>query len=93
MSTMIRDGFRQGTTGYIEDWVATFMPWGFRLAEVRGPVTIWWGDEDPLVSRAHTQTLASGVPNARLAVVRGGGHSIAFAEWRSILSSVDVRHG
>jgi pimeloyl-ACP methyl ester carboxylesterase len=91
MSTMIREAFRQGTTGYVEDWVATFLPWGFRLADVRGPVTIWWGDEDPLVSRAHTQRLADGVSGARLAVVRGGGHSIAFAEWRSILSSVDVK--
>jgi pimeloyl-ACP methyl ester carboxylesterase len=91
MSTMIREAFRQGTTGYVEDWVATFLPWGFRLADVRGPVTIWWGDEDPLVSRAHAEKLAGGVPDARLAVVRGGGHSIAFAEWRSILASVDVR--
>jgi pimeloyl-ACP methyl ester carboxylesterase len=88
MSRMVREGFRQGTAGYVEDWVATFRPWGFRLADVQRPATVWWGDKDPLVSRAHTQRLAAGIPGASLVIVPGGGHSIAITEWRAILASV-----
>jgi pimeloyl-ACP methyl ester carboxylesterase len=89
MSRMMREGFRQGTVGYVEDWVATFQPWGFRLADVHRPATVWWGDADPFVSRAHADRLASGIPDARLAVLPGGGHSIALTEWRAILASVE----
>jgi pimeloyl-ACP methyl ester carboxylesterase len=88
MSRMVREGFRQGTVGYVEDWVATFQPWGFRLADVQRPATVWWGDDDPLVSGAHTELLAAGIPGARLVVVPGGGHSIAITQWRAILASV-----
>jgi pimeloyl-ACP methyl ester carboxylesterase len=88
MSRMMGEAFRHGTVGYVEDWVATFQPWGFRLADVQRPATVWWGEDDPLVSGAHTKRLAAGIPGARLVVVPDAGHSIAIAQWRAILASV-----
>ena len=44
------------------------------LHELRQPTLVLSGDEDPLVPLANARFLARRIPNARLAVVRGGGH-------------------
>ena len=88
LETMFTEGARQGAAGYVDDWIATVLPWGFRLADVARPVAIWWGDRDPLTPRADTEHLASAVPGARLRIVSGEGHSLPFRHWSAVLDSL-----
>lgn len=45
-----------------------------RLPQVRCPVTIVWGDRDPLIPLAHGQAMAAALPRATLEVLAGVGH-------------------
>jgi pimeloyl-ACP methyl ester carboxylesterase len=91
---MFREGFRQGSRGWLDDWVATFEDWGFRLADVTRPVAVWRGDEDRLSTATDSERLAGSLPAATLRTVPGGGHSLATTHWRPILDSVlDPRTG
>jgi pimeloyl-ACP methyl ester carboxylesterase/glycosidase len=85
LRTMFEEGFRQGIAGFEADWLATYRSWGFRLGDVGVPVDVWWGDADPLSSRAHSEALAARIPRATLRVVAGGGHLIVATEWDRIL--------
>jgi pimeloyl-ACP methyl ester carboxylesterase/glycosidase len=88
LKTMMREAFRQGIGGFEDDWIATYATWGYRLAEVSGPVQIWWGDADGLSSRAHAEALAVGVEGAALHVVPGAGHLIGATHWEAILATL-----
>jgi pimeloyl-ACP methyl ester carboxylesterase len=88
LATMFREAFRQGTSGFRDDWIATIRPWGFRLADVDRPVDVWWGDADQLTDRRHTLALAAGIRSARLTIVEGAGHSVLAAAWPAILGNL-----
>lgn len=89
LAAMFTEGARQGVAGYVDDWIATVLPWGFRLADVARPVAIWWGDRDPLTPRSDTEHLGSTVPGARTRITPGEGHSLPFRHWSAILDSLD----
>ncbi|HET7703960.1 MAG TPA: alpha/beta hydrolase, partial [Candidatus Limnocylindrales bacterium] len=88
LESMFAEGFRQGSAGFEADWLASYRPWGFRLADVRVPVDVWWGDADRLSSRGHADALVARIPEARFHLVPGGGHSIAATEWSAILDAL-----
>jgi len=88
MLTWLREGARQGTAGYVEDWIAELGPWGFRLDEVTRPTFIWWGEEDDLTPRVHTDALASGLPGAHVVVYPGEGHLAPVTHWAEMLAAV-----
>ena len=46
-----------------------------RLHRVSSPALVIWGERDGMVPRAHGETYAQRIPNAKLAVVPGAGHS------------------
>jgi pimeloyl-ACP methyl ester carboxylesterase len=52
--------------------------WGFdardRLGEISAPTLVLHGDEDRIVPLANGETLAAGIPDARLEVLPGAGH-------------------
>jgi pimeloyl-ACP methyl ester carboxylesterase len=49
------------------------MPWS-----IRTPTLVLTGDDDPVVPAANSRLLARWLPNARLRVLPGGGHLVAF---------------
>ena len=53
----------------ISGW--TSLPW---LGSLRQPTLVLAGDDDPIVPLVNGRILARCIPNARLHVVRGGGH-------------------
>jgi poly(3-hydroxyalkanoate) depolymerase len=53
----------------ISGW--TSLPW---LRSLRQPTLVLAGDDDPIVPLVNGRILARCIPNARLRVVRGGGH-------------------
>jgi pimeloyl-ACP methyl ester carboxylesterase len=73
MQQWMREAARQGSTGLVEDWIAEQQPWGFALSDVEHRVNVWWGEEDALVERAHTDYLASTLPRATLVTYPGEG--------------------
>jgi pimeloyl-ACP methyl ester carboxylesterase len=53
----------------ISGW--TSLPW---LHTIRAPTLVLAGDEDPIVPPANARLLSRCIPDARLHLVRGGGH-------------------
>jgi pimeloyl-ACP methyl ester carboxylesterase len=75
------------------DWRAAFAaahpglpPWfaadrtrfGARLAELRVPVLLVWGDADPISPVATGEALKRALPHAELVVIPGGDHDVAM---------------
>jgi fermentation-respiration switch protein FrsA (DUF1100 family) len=66
----------------------TIRPWGFTPAAVRGPVTVWHGDEDELVPPAWSGELVRALPDTRLERVRGAGHFLGYTHTADVLRSL-----
>jgi pimeloyl-ACP methyl ester carboxylesterase len=70
----VREGFRSGVDGCVDDDLAFVRPWGFDLAEISVPTVIAHGTADLLVPSAHGRWLASRVPGASSRFANGDGH-------------------
>lgn len=82
MAAEMRRSLAHGFDGWLDDDLAFVRPWGFDLAEIRTPVTIWQGSEDLMVPRAHGAWLAAHVPNARARFAAGHGHISLVTTYR-----------
>jgi pimeloyl-ACP methyl ester carboxylesterase len=60
--------------GWFDDDWALWKEWGFDLARIEVPVTIWQGGEDRFVPPQNAEWLAAHVPGAKLQMVEGEGH-------------------
>ena len=89
METETREAARQGTAGYVQDWIAEALPWGFSPTEVGHDVHIWWGDGDLLVARACAEHFARTIRRSTLTVVPGEGHLIPLQHWQEMLAATD----
>jgi pimeloyl-ACP methyl ester carboxylesterase len=84
----IRECFRQGVLGGLQDLRLFRQPWGFRLEHIRQPVRIWHGTQDRVVPLSHSEYLAAHLPRAQLAIVADEGHfSLPLRHLREILQS------
>jgi poly(3-hydroxyalkanoate) depolymerase len=61
------------------------LPWLRRLAQ---PTLVIGGDEDPSVPLGNARLLARRIPNARLHVVKGGGHLFLLDEPESVAATI-----
>ena len=81
------ESFRHGGLWLARELAYLSRPWDVDLADVRAPVTLWWGEDDtvcpPAIGRDYEQRLA----NATLRVVDGT-HQLLFQRWREILADV-----
>jgi pimeloyl-ACP methyl ester carboxylesterase len=80
--------FLRGSAGVVADYAALAQPWGVDVAQTRTPMTIWHGDQDPMVPLAHSEALAALVPHARLTVWPGEGHLGPIAHVDDILAAI-----
>jgi pimeloyl-ACP methyl ester carboxylesterase len=79
MAASFHEAVRAGVEGWLEDDIAFMTPWGFDLAQITVPVSVWQGSADLMVPFAHGQWLASRVPGASVHLQDGEGHlSIAI---------------
>ncbi len=74
LAASFRGACAQGTIGWREDGLAIMANWGFDLAEIRVPVTIWQGREDAMVPFSHGEWLAANVPGAHAHLFEDEGH-------------------
>lgn len=59
-----RHAFRSGPWGWYDDDLAFVQSWGFDLDEISVPISIWQGDHDLMVPRAHAEWLIDRIPTA-----------------------------
>jgi pimeloyl-ACP methyl ester carboxylesterase len=83
MGWFIESG-RQGARGPVEDYRA-LRDWGFRVEDVRMPVTLWQGDADQLVPMRQAEELAARAPGATLRRCPGEGHLVMVSHAAEIL--------
>jgi pimeloyl-ACP methyl ester carboxylesterase len=82
----MREGYRVGVDGSIDDGIAFMKPWGFALAEIAVPTLLWHGTEDLLIPFSHGKWLAARIPGVVAHLEEGEGHlSIGFRKIDRIL--------
>jgi pimeloyl-ACP methyl ester carboxylesterase len=74
MVETMREAFRPGVWGWVDDDLAFLGPWGFDVSEIRVPVTLRYGSQDVFVPAAHGAWLAEHVPGADVVVDPEAGH-------------------
>lgn len=78
------EAFREGGGWLARELAYLGRPWGFTLAEVRAPVTLWWGEHDVVTPPPIAHDFARRLPAAELRLVDGT-HQLLFQRWRDIL--------
>jgi len=74
MAAMIRRALSSGIAGWLDDDLAFVRPWGFDLAAITVPVSIWQGAHDHMVPFAHGKWLAAHVRGATVHLDDDEGH-------------------
>ena len=79
LRTMILDGLAPGVDGWVDDDLAFVKPWGFDVAAISVPVSVWQGGDDLMVPGAHGRWLAGHVAGAESHLLPEEGHLTLFA--------------
>jgi pimeloyl-ACP methyl ester carboxylesterase len=77
-----------GIAGMIDDYVLCSGPWGFSLREVRVPVQLWHGVQDPLVPVDEALHMAAALPRVQTALDPDEGHFFYRRRLREIVGDV-----
>lgn len=86
---MVQGAFHSGTRGAAWDWRLEALPWGFKVADIQMPVSLWHGEEDTLVPLAHGRYMADALPNCQAHFIPGEGHiSLATRYYEQILRNI-----
>lgn len=84
--TAMREWQRQGLDAIKWELIDVFLPWGFRLADISIPVTIWCGGQDPRLDRMEFQV--STIQQSSLVIWPDSGHLGLAKHWGEILEAV-----
>jgi pimeloyl-ACP methyl ester carboxylesterase len=71
---VVEPALANGPGPLIDDDLAYVRPWGFDPASITAPTLLLHGDRDGITPPAHSQWLASRIPNAELRLTPGDGH-------------------
>jgi len=85
MDLNIREGYRQGWEGPVQDDLVVNSPWPFALEDVRVRIDIWQGAVDVNVPRNQGEYLHRRLPNSTLRVLDGEAHLFPLDHWKEIL--------
>jgi pimeloyl-ACP methyl ester carboxylesterase len=90
MAAALRRAVLHGIDGWRDDDLAFIQPWGFDVAQIETPVSVWQGGEDRMVPYAHGKWLATHLPTATSHLPPGHGHLSLIAEIDTILIELRV---
>jgi pimeloyl-ACP methyl ester carboxylesterase len=83
------EALRPGVQGWIDDTVSLFHDdWGIDLADTPCPVRFWHGDDDRNGPLAAVERLATTIPEARVRIWRGQGHSAPARHMTDVLTEL-----
>ena len=86
---MLHESISTGIWGWFDDDMAFVRPWGFDVAEITVPVTVWQGAQDRMVPFAHGQWLAANVAGAKARLLEDEGHlSLILGSFPEILDDL-----
>ena len=85
---MIRRALSTGIAGWFDDDLAFVKPWGFDLAQITVPVSIWQGAHDRMVPFAHGEWLAANVSGASAHLYDDEGHISLVQQMPRILDDL-----
>ena len=84
----LHDATRHGPGGVADDYGVLAANWGFALADVTAPVTVFQGAADTMLPRSHAESLAAHLPAGRLEVVEGAGHFLLHSHLGRVLDAL-----
>jgi pimeloyl-ACP methyl ester carboxylesterase len=91
LAAELHEAVRTGVDGWLDDDLAFARGWGFELAELAVPATIWQGTEDLMVPFAHGEWLAANVRGARAKLLSGEGHISLVGRFGDIVDDLVAR--
>ena len=74
LSNSLRETFRQGIQGSLDDAQIYTKDWGFNLGDISCPVQLWHGDADRIVPASHSSYMHSKISNSKLSIIPKEGH-------------------
>ncbi len=90
---MLAASFRRavfsGIEGWYDDDMAFARPWGFDLADIAVPVSVWQGAHDRMVPYGHGVWLAAHIPGSRAHLLDDEGHASLVGQLPRILEDLD----
>jgi pimeloyl-ACP methyl ester carboxylesterase len=94
LAASFRKAVANGPWGWYDDDLAFVKPWGFDLASITVPVSIWQGRHDLMVPFAHGEWLSAKIPSARPHLSEEHGHlSLAMGSINEILDDLIATSG
>lgn len=86
LADTIRLSLKKDFRGWLDDDLAFVKPWGFDVADIRVPTSVWQGDLDKMVPLAHGRWLAARIPHRVAHFAPGDGHiSLVAGRERDIM--------
>jgi len=82
LAAVFRRALAPGFDGWVDDDLAFTKAWGFKLDDIRAPVSVWQGELDRMVPFAHGRWLLRHVPRAEARLVDAHGHLSLVARHR-----------
>lgn len=80
--------YAQGTQGLAWDVRLITRPWGFKLENVKVPVSLWHGTADNSTTMKMVRYMAEKIPNCKLTICDGEGHMLLIPRWEEILTTL-----
>ena len=94
LAATFRRAVSTGVAGWRDDDLAFVRDWGFDLAAIDVPVSVWQGHQDLMVPPSHGRWLADRLPKARDHVHPGEGHlSLAVGAMDRIVADLAASAG
>jgi pimeloyl-ACP methyl ester carboxylesterase len=85
IAASLRRSVSTGVAGWRDDDLAFTRPWGFDLATIERPVSVWQGGQDRMVPFEHGRWLAENIPGSRAHLHPDDGH---LSLWATGLSRI-----
>jgi pimeloyl-ACP methyl ester carboxylesterase len=82
------EAYRQGGEGVVEDRVARFLPWGFRLEDIAVETSVFLADEDTVFPPSRADDWIRRLPCARVTRWTGAGHLGVVKHWDEVLAAI-----
>lgn len=85
---MLGESQRQGIDATVQDLQLALLPWGFPVEDIRVPVCLFAGTEDPHCPPAMARALSRHIAGASLTVLEGAGHFAVFDHFEEMLRAL-----